>query len=253
MFKKTVIFLVSLMLVCMTLVTVTSAAQTCKVDVTQSVEGESLFITVTFSEHNDPDGIIGAECYINFDSSVLEFVGSKTVFPEEWGEYGDDWTKLKSEGTVLAAIVRNTGETDPGAMGDISLVVEFKLLKTNVETTVEVTNCMLNEAADVSIIYGADTVLKVSVSESGDVSGEVSSSEVSVPEESVTEETSAPEAESEADASEQESESSVPVSNDTSVGTNGGNSNWIVWVVISVAVVAAAAVAAVIVIKKKKQ
>lgn len=256
MFKKTVILFVSLMLVCMSLATVSSAAETCKVGMDYTVEGDTLTVTVKFSEHNDPDGIVAVDCNIYFDSTVLEYVSNNTVLPEEWGDFAEDWTNLKEDGRLLVAVLCATGETGYGAKGDISLTLEFKILKTGVDTAIDVKNSYLTEDGSLEMIYGANTSLNVSISESGEVSGEVSEDEISLPDEESevseeSEEVSVP-----ADAStpdEEESKTVADASEDNSasdIGKAEKNNGWVIWVVITVAV-AAVAVVVVVVLKKK--
>ena len=258
MFKKTVILFISLMLVCMSLVTVSSAAETCKVGMDYSVEGDTLTVTVNFSEHNDPDGIVAVDCNIYFDSTVLEYVSNKTVLPEEWGDFAEDWTNLKEDGQLLVAILCATGETGYGVKDDISLTLEFKILKTGVDTAIDVKNCYLTEDGSLEMIYGANTSLNVNISESGEVSGEVSEDEVSLPQEESdvseeSEEVSVPADASEPD--EDESKTVADVSDDSSavdIGKAEKNNGWVIWVVVIVAIAAVAAVVAVVLKKKAK-
>ena len=256
MFKKTVILLVSLMLVCMTLVTVSSASQTCKVGVDYTVDGEILTVNVKFSEHNAPEGVVAVDCNIYYDSTVLEYVANKTVLPEEWGEFATDWTNLKKDGELLVALFCDTGETGHGVKGDVTLTLEFKVLKTDVETAIDVKNCTLSEDVNLEMIYGANTSLNVSISASGEVSGEVSEDAVSLPEEESklpdeSKEDSEPEAESQPDEDESKAVTDNSVNNSESdIGKTEKSNGWIIWVVVIVAVVAIAAVVAVVVKKK---
>lgn len=255
MFKKTVILLVSLMLVCMMFVTVSSAAQTCKVGVDHTVEGEILTVTVSFSEYNDPDGIVAVDCNIYYDSTVLEYVSNKTVLPEEWGEFATDWTGLKEDGNLLVALLCDTGETGHGAKGDISVTVEFKILKTGVDTAIDIKNCCLTEDGALEMIYGANTSLVASISESGEVSGEVSEDEVSLPDEVSEESEEVSEVSSES-TPEESSVASEPAVSDESeppaICESGNDNGWVIWVVVIVAVVAVAAVVTVVLKKKTK-
>lgn len=258
MFKKTVILLVSLMLVCMTLVTVSSAADTCKVGVDHTVEGEILTVNVKFSDHNAPEGIVAVDCNIYYDSTVLEYIGNKTVLPEEWGDFGTDWTNLKKDGELLVALLCDTGETGHGAKGDITLTLEFKVLKTNVETAIEVKNCSLSEDVNLEMIYGANTALNVSISENGEVSGEISEDEISLPEEEseIPDESDAMSVPAdESVLNDDESKTEADASDDNSandIDKAEKNNGWIIWVVVIVAVVAVAAVVAVVLKKKAK-
>ncbi len=255
MFKKICVLFLSAVLVCTAFATVSSAAGSCKVSVEYAVEGETLSVTVTYSDFNDNDGVVGVSGNMYFDSTVLEFKEVKADLPEKWGDQGENWSKLYSEGNVLMALVFSSGEVGHGTTDPVSCTVEFKILKTGVDTAIEVKNSEITESGALEIINAPNTSLTVSISESGEVSGDVSEEEISLPDES--EDASVPEESEENESTSDESEkaeSNVSVSdNSTEVSAdekdNGGN--WWIWLVIVIAVVAVAAVVAVVVVKKK--
>ncbi len=255
MFKKICVMLLSAVLVCMAFATVSSAAGSCKVGVEYAVEGETLSVTVTYSDFNDNDGVVGVSGNMYFDKNVLEFQEVKADLPEEWKDQGENWSKLYSEGNVLMALIFSSGEVGHGTTDPVSCTVVFKILKTGVDTAIDVKNSEITESGDLEIITAPNTSLTVSISESGEVSGDVSEEEVSVPEES--EEVSVPDESDENNSASDESEkaeSDVSVS-DTSSEVSGGDEkdggNWWIWLIIVIAIVAVAAVVAVVVVKKK--
>lgn len=258
MFKKIVVLIVSAMLVCMAFATVSSAAGSCKSDLKYSVEGETLSVTVTYSDFNDPDGVIGVSCNLYFDKAVLEYQSTDVDMPTSWGDQGTDWTKLFEDGNVLVAFLFDSGETGKGTTEPITFTVNFKILKSGTESTVEIKNSELTESGDLDIIYAANNSLKIAISESGDVSIDVSEDEVSLPDESepeVSENVSSSESdvsggESDSNSSESDNPSAPAVSDDVgNDDTNGGN--WWIWVIVVVAVIGIAGGVAFFVMKKK--
>lgn len=255
MFKKICVMLLSAVLVCMAFATVSSAAGNCKAGVEYAVDGETLSVTVTYSDYNDNDGVIGVSGNMYFDNTVLEFQEVKAELPEEWGDQGENWSKLYSEGNVLVALIFNSGEEGHGTTDPVSCTVVFKILKTGVETAIDVKNSEMTESGNLEIITAPNTSLTVSISESGEVSGDVSEEEISVPEES--EEVSVNDASDVSNENGEVSEnasadvSGSDTSSDVSNGEKEGGSNWWVWLIVVIAVVAVAAVVAVVVVKKK--
>lgn len=255
MFKKICVMLLSAVLVCTAFATVSSAAGTCKVGVEYAVEGETLSVTVTYSDYNDNDGVVGVSGNMYFDKTVLEFQEVKADLPEEWGDQGENWSKLYSEGNVLMALIFSSGEVGHGTTDPVSCTVVFKILKTGVETTIDVKNSEITESGDLEIITAPNTSLTVSISESGEVSGDVSEEEVSEPEES--EEVSVNDESDENGSASDESEktesdvSASDNSSDVSAGGDKDGGNWWIWLIVVIAIVAVAAVVAVVVMKKK--
>ena len=252
MFKKAFILLLSAALLCASFTVVSSAADICKIGLEYTAEGDTLSLTVTYSDFSDPDGIVAVSSNVYFDKSVLEFQSVEPDMPEEWGECADDWSKLYADGNVLICILFNSPEENHGTTKPITCTVNFKILSKGVDTLVEVKNTELTESGELHSLTAPNTSLTVSISESGEVSGDVSEEEISVPEES--EEVSVPEGSETVDESKdesKESESSVPSTSDTSTGENDGGNNTVVWIIVGVAVVAIAAVVTVVVMKKK--
>lgn len=259
MFKKISIMLLSAVLVCMAFATVSSAAGSCKAEVEYAVEGESLVLTVTYSDYNDDDGIIGVSCNVMYDSEVLEYQSVNAQMPSEWGDKADDWSDLYATGNVLVAFLSNTGELGGGTTDPLSFTVTFKILKTGVDTAIEVKNSELTEAGKCEIITAANTSINVTISDGGDVSVDVSEeipdeSSEDVPDESNTP-SEDPENESSVPSEESASDSSVPANDsDASVSDDEESNGWLLWVIIGAAVViVAAAVVLVIATKKNKE
>lgn len=253
MFKKAVILFLSALLVCMAFTVVSSAADACKIGLSYAVDGEILNVTITYSEFTDPDGIIAVSSNVIFDNTVLEFQKVDATLPETWGEQGENWSKLYSDGNVLVCLLFNSGEEDHGTSDPISCTVSFKMLSKNANTLIEVKNNELTEDGELNVLNTPNTSLSVSISESGEVSGEVSEEEPSVPEEDVSEQVSEDASEVPDNSAEDESKpaENSDASSDVSTGNTDGESNWIVWVVVGVAIVAVAAIVTVVVMKKK--
>ncbi len=253
MFKKAILLFISALLVFSAFTVVSSAADACKIGLTYSVDGENLNVTITYSEFTDPDGIIAVSSNVIFDNTVLEFQKVDATLPEEWGEQGENWSKLYKDGDVLVCMLFNSGEEGCGTSAPISCTVSFKILAKDVNTLIEVKNNELTEDGELNVLNTPNTSLSVSISESGEVSGEVSEEEISVPTEDVSEQVSEDASEEPDNSAEDESkpaDNSVP-SSDVSTGNNDGGSNWVVWVVVGVAIVAVAAIVTVVVMKKK--
>jgi len=73
MFKKAFILLLSAALICAAFTVVSSAADACKIGLEYAAEGETLSLTVTYSDFTDPDGVVAVSSNVYFDKSVLDF------------------------------------------------------------------------------------------------------------------------------------------------------------------------------------
>lgn len=251
MFKKAFILLLSAALICAAFTVVSSAADACKIGLEYAAEGETLSLTVTYSDFTDPDGVVAVSSNVYFDKSVLEFQSVEADYPEEWGEQGDSWSKLYAEGNVLICLLFDSPEKGHGTTDPITCTVNFKILSKGVDTLIEVKNTELTESEDLISLTTPNTSLNVSISENGEVSGDVSEEEISLPEES--EEVSVPEESDTANESKDESdkpESDAPSSDVSDSGNDGGN-NTVVWIIVGGAIVVIAAVVTVVVMKKK--
>ncbi len=250
MFKKAFILLLSAALICAAFTVVSSAADACKIGLEYAAEGETLSLTVTYSDFTDPDGVVAVSSNVYFDKSVLEFQNVEADFPEEWGEQGDSWSKLYAEGNVLICLLFDSPEKGHGTTGPITCTVNFKILSKGVDTVIEVKNTELTESEDLITLTTPNTSLNVSISETGEVSGDVSEEEISLPDES--EEVSVPEGSVNPNESKDESDTSVSdASSDVSTGESDGGNNTVVWIIVGVAIVVIAAVVTVVVMKKK--
>ena len=251
MFKKAFILLLSAALICAAFTVVSSAADACKISLEYAAEGDILSLTVTYSDFTDPDGVVAVSSNVYFDKSVLEFPNVEADFPEEWGELGDSWSKLYAEGNVLICLLFDSPEKGHGTTNPITCTVNFKIPSKGVDTLVEVKTTELTESEDLISLTTPNTSLNVSISESGEVSGDVSEEEISVPEES--EEVSVPEESVTPNESKDESDKteSTPSSSDVSTGENNDGNNTVIWIVVGAAIVVIAAVVTVVVMKKK--
>ena len=253
MFKKSLILLLSAVLVCTAFTVVSSAADACKIGLEYAAEGETLSLTITYSDFTDPDGIIAVSSNVYFDKSVLEFQDVEADYPEEWGDQGDNWSKLYAEGNVLVCVLFDSPEKDHGTSDPITCTVNFKILSKGVDTVVDVKNTELTESGDLNSLTTPNTSLNISISESGEISGDVSEEEISAPEasEEASEEASvADESENADNSNSANPESSVP-SSDVSSGESDGGNNTVIWIAVGAAIVVIAAVVTVVVMKKK--
>jgi len=152
---------------------------------------------------------------------------------------------------VLICLLFDSPEKGHGTTDPITCTVNFKILSKGVDTLIEVKNTELTESEDLISLTTPNTSLNVSISETGEVSGDVSEEEISLPEES--EEVSVPEESDTTNESKDESdkpESDAPSSDVSDSGNDGGN-NTVVWIIVGGAIVVIAAVVTVVVMKKK--
>ncbi len=251
MFKKAFILLLSAALICAAFTVVSSAADACKIGLEYAAEGETLSLTVTYSDFTDPDGVLAVSSNVYFDKSVLEFQNVEADLPEEWGEHGDNWSKLYAEGNVLICLLFDSPEKGHGTTDPITCTVNFKILSKGVDTLIEVKNTELSESEDLISLTTPNTSLNVSISETGEVSGDVSEEDISLPEGS--EEGSVPEESVNPNESKDQSDTAEndPSSSDVSTGENDGGNNTVVWIIVGAVIVVIAAVVTVVVMRKK--